>query len=441
LTVDVASWGGSDDHGGIHTIVVKFDIAQGLFSWFTVLNNGDNRGYGLARDAARNLYVVGDFQQTLEVKNRRYDGTFINTPNFNLLSAGQTDMFIAKFNQTGGLVWTTKIGGTNVDYARDVTVSPNFIFMSGSFAGDVTFGSTALRAVTTGDGVWIRLNPTTGAVLDALSGGGSSPSSDEAESVVFSAIGDAVYSTINYFGPNIRIGAGTQNPLNPVAEDADFTFISFTACTPIASPCILAHSVSSNFICDLNATRCFCKPGYSGDICDIDINECASNPCKHGGTCVDGVASFVCNCLPGYEAFDCSTDNFDECSSSPCLNGATCTQGTDVFNCTCRAGFLGTWCQTNVDDCISSPCLNGGLCVDGANMYTCTCSNGFSGVNCKDTESSVFAIGAVAGGVAAAVAFLILSLVCYFKCCRKEENKMASATPKSADTPASTGVI
>jgi len=197
------------------------------------------------------------------------------------------------------------------------------------------------------------------------------------------------------------------------------------------------------FECDLNATQCACIPGFSGDLCQINTNECASSPCHHGGTCVDLINGFNCTCPAFYPGTFCEIDSFDECSSSPCMNGATCVApaGTDMFYCTCRGGFNGTWCQTNLDDCVSSPCLNGGLCVDGDNQYTCSCVNGYTGVNCMDTQSSVFAIGAVAGGVAAAVAFLILSLICYFKCCRKDDNKAASATPKNADTPANTGVI
>ena len=40
-----------------------------------------------------------------------------------------------------------------------------------------------------------------------------------------------------------------------------------------------------------------------------DINECASRPCQNGGTCVDGVNSYTCNCDVGYTGENCEKGN------------------------------------------------------------------------------------------------------------------------------------
>ena len=40
-----------------------------------------------------------------------------------------------------------------------------------------------------------------------------------------------------------------------------------------------------------------------------DIDECASSPCQNGGTCVDGVNSYTCNCDVGYAGKNCETGN------------------------------------------------------------------------------------------------------------------------------------
>ena len=37
----------------------------------------------------------------------------------------------------------------------------------------------------------------------------------------------------------------------------------------------------------------------------IDIDECASSPCKNGGTCIDGVDSYTCDCVPGFTGINC----------------------------------------------------------------------------------------------------------------------------------------
>ena len=39
----------------------------------------------------------------------------------------------------------------------------------------------------------------------------------------------------------------------------------------------------------------------------IDINECASSPCQNGGTCVDQVNQYTCQCAAGYSGTTCAT--------------------------------------------------------------------------------------------------------------------------------------
>uniref|UniRef100_A0ABM0M578 Fibropellin-1-like n=1 Tax=Saccoglossus kowalevskii TaxID=10224 RepID=A0ABM0M578_SACKO len=85
---------------------------------------------------------------------------------------------------------------------------------------------------------------------------------------------------------------------------------------------------------------------YAGVACDfIDINECASNPCLNNGTCVDGVDSYVCNCVVGYSGDNCQTD-INECASNPCLNNGTCVDGVNSYVCNCVDGYSGDNCQT-----------------------------------------------------------------------------------------------
>ena len=39
----------------------------------------------------------------------------------------------------------------------------------------------------------------------------------------------------------------------------------------------------------------------------LDIDECASGPCQNGGTCVDQVNGYLCQCAPGYADLQCQT--------------------------------------------------------------------------------------------------------------------------------------
>ena len=41
----------------------------------------------------------------------------------------------------------------------------------------------------------------------------------------------------------------------------------------------------------------------------VDIDDCESNPCQNGATCVDGIDSYTCTCVPGFTGHDCETGN------------------------------------------------------------------------------------------------------------------------------------
>jgi hypothetical protein len=151
----------------------------------------------------------------------------------------------------------------------------------------------------------------------------------------------------------------------------------------------------------INYFTCSCVAGFSGSnwyvlcrlsvalksqtaVCSLcsqtEINECQSQPCLNGGTCVDQINRFDCQCVAGYTGAQCQTD-VNECSSQPCRNGATCVDLVNAYACTCVLGLTGTMCQTNLNECQSLPCTNGGTCIDQVNGYLCQCRPGFSGLN------------------------------------------------------------
>ncbi|XP_048590513.1 EGF-like repeat and discoidin I-like domain-containing protein 3 [Nematostella vectensis] len=59
-----------------------------------------------------------------------------------------------------------------------------------------------------------------------------------------------------------------------------------------------------------------------------DTDECASNPCRNGGTCIDRLNGFSCNCTRYYE-------------------GATCQ---DFLNITCRITAIGLESDATIPD-------------------------------------------------------------------------------------------
>jgi hypothetical protein len=159
---------------------------------------------------------------------------------------------------------------------------------------------------------------------------------------------------------------------------------SFSA-KPVTSACISTPCLNGGSCIDgVNSHSCLCLPGFTGDNCQTNINECSSYPC-HNGICFDHVNGYTCLCDDGYTGVNCQTEICATIKNS-CLNGGQiyCEYGLISYNCICPTGFTGSMCETNVDECmdVPVPCLNGGRCIDGVNSYSCSCLPGFTGDIC-----------------------------------------------------------
>uniref|UniRef100_A0A8B9LFM0 Neurogenic locus notch homolog protein 1 n=1 Tax=Astyanax mexicanus TaxID=7994 RepID=A0A8B9LFM0_ASTMX len=135
----------------------------------------------------------------------------------------------------------------------------------------------------------------------------------------------------------------------------------------------------------VNSFTCLCPDGPN---CQTNINECASNPCLNQGTCIDDVAGYKCNCLLPYTGDLCESV-LAPCSSRPCKNGGVCRESEDYqsFSCACPAGWQGQTCEVDINECVKSPCLNGGVCLNSVGGFQCHCNPGFTGDLCEtDTD-------------------------------------------------------
>src|SRR5690606_17622194 len=70
-----------------------------------------------------------------------------------------------------------------------------------------------------------------------------------------------------------------------------------------------------------------CPPGYGDSTCSTEVDECKYGRCQNGSSCTDGVDSYTCGCLAGYDGDDCEI-NINECAGVTCVHG-TCVDGVD----------------------------------------------------------------------------------------------------------------
>ncbi|MBK7856556.1 MAG: SBBP repeat-containing protein [Bacteroidetes bacterium] len=96
-------------------------------------------------DAAGNVYVVGEFYNTVDFD----PGVGV----VNLTSAGNADVFIIKYTSAGNLVWARKMGGAEGDGGYAIALDgSNNVYIQGTFRSTADFdpGATAFNLTSAG---------------------------------------------------------------------------------------------------------------------------------------------------------------------------------------------------------------------------------------------------------------------------------------------------
>ncbi|NQT26708.1 T9SS type A sorting domain-containing protein [candidate division KSB1 bacterium] len=170
------------------------------FSWITTAGGTERDAlWDLAIDQNGNCYVVGSFNGTAS-----FNGT-------NLISQGYNDIFVAKYNASGNLIWAHKFGAGDYDEAKCVAVDADSnILVAGSFGGTVDFGANILSGAS--DIFLLKMNPE-GNVLWAKKAGG--PGIESVEDIVLDET-DNIYLTGGFatraqFGSIVLTTADDQN--------------------------------------------------------------------------------------------------------------------------------------------------------------------------------------------------------------------------------------
>ena len=133
------------------------------FNWARRAGGTDYEyGYGIARDGANNTIITGKFEGP---------ATF---GSITLAGIGSDDIFIAKYDESGNVLWAKQAGGTSNDYGRSVATDiSGDIIVTGMFYSSATFGSITLTSAGGYDFFIVKFDASTGNVLWAKRAGGA----------------------------------------------------------------------------------------------------------------------------------------------------------------------------------------------------------------------------------------------------------------------------
>ncbi len=221
-----------DDAGNVYATgyfssTVDFDAGTGVFN-LTAVNAED--AYMAKYDANGKLIwakSIGDFRYqagnaiTLGPNGNIYlTGIFFGTTDFdpgtavsNLISAGNEDIFVCKFDNTGNFIWAKGFGGPTNDFCNAIKLDAfGNIYFNGYFENTADFdpGTGTLNLVSAGStDIFVCKLSNNGNLLWAQKIGG--PSSDAAFDIDLDAQNN-VYSTGFYWATaDFDPGAGTYN--------------------------------------------------------------------------------------------------------------------------------------------------------------------------------------------------------------------------------------
>lgn len=124
-------------NGYDNIFVVKYDAA-GSVGWAKFAGGDYNdEGMDISVDNSGNVFVVGEFESNTI--------TFGSTTLTNS-SVDYSDIFIAKYDNTGNIQWATSVGNNDDDYIGSVATDAfGKVYVTGSFySKNITFGTTTL---------------------------------------------------------------------------------------------------------------------------------------------------------------------------------------------------------------------------------------------------------------------------------------------------------
>ena len=196
----------------------KYD-SSGNYVWARSIGSNylEEEGYSIVIDSLGNVYLTGTFRDTAD-----FDP---GVDTANLISAGFTDIFIAKYDSNGNYLWANGIGASLYDGGFGITIDAwNNVYITGFFNGTADFdpgpGISNLSSVMSSTDGFFAKYDSNGNYLWAKSIGGTS--SDWGKSITIDAL--ANFYITGTFGSTADFdpGTGTANLTSVNSNDIFF---------------------------------------------------------------------------------------------------------------------------------------------------------------------------------------------------------------------------
>lgn len=195
-----ANFSGQNIQGGnlYDIFIAKYDPAGNLL--WVKSNGGVNNEQGNAiRVKGGFIYICGFMEDSCFFGNQLF------------LTSGEADVFTAKYDLDGNLIWVKKAGGAGFDYASSLDVDDNGnVYIAGTYENSISFDNTQLSTTNLFAESFYAKYDGNGNLLWAKTSRGNSTN----QLTGIAVLADAVYTT-GFFGGNFKLDATSLNSSTP----------------------------------------------------------------------------------------------------------------------------------------------------------------------------------------------------------------------------------
>lgn len=192
--------------------IVKYD-PNGNFIYLDGISGPEHDEVtSIAIDNSGQVYITGNFRGTSDFD----PGAGVQ----NLTSAGIADIYIAKYDAQGKYIYAKAIGGTDFEFANSLALDGSGnVFITGGFSGTVDFDPGAGTSVKTASDVdmFFARYDASGNLLFAKSVGGTS--AENGRGIAVDANGNIIITGIFSNTVDFDPGAGVANLTSPQGSD------------------------------------------------------------------------------------------------------------------------------------------------------------------------------------------------------------------------------
>jgi Secretion system C-terminal sorting domain len=180
--------------GGKDIFLAKYSTGNGSLLWVKRFGgSGDDQGESVIVDGS-GIYLAGGFTSTSNFS----DG---GAPQ-NKTSAGLSDVFVAKYDLTGSLIWIKTSGNTNDDTAKSISIDGSGVYAAGNYSSTINFDGFSLPGNNSNSDIFItKLQASNGNAIWVNNAGSSGV--DVASKIQAHTSG--LYLTGSYSSPNTTI--------------------------------------------------------------------------------------------------------------------------------------------------------------------------------------------------------------------------------------------